>query len=207
VSAFVLVFLPQAYLYGGDPPNIVGRYLAPAIFFAILVAGLGYWLVEQELNSRIWLAASLVVALISGVLMVPQLGTANQVATTFSADTRSFQAGVHRVEDLLRDYPSAWVVLRPSQLLSYEADFAVGDFLENGPVPPEHIGIEAPPLPASPTALQLQLNATLEAVSAEGGRGFQALPAGLSASDCIEVDFVQVRSDTRCAQVVVITGV
>jgi hypothetical protein len=207
-AAFVLVLLPQAWFYGGDPPAIAGRYLAPALFFAILVAGLGYWVMEGARGSRIWLAASLVVALASGLLMVPQLRTAHQISSGFSAETRLFQAGLHEVEDLVKADPSVWVVLRPSQLLSYyEVDFSVTEFLNNGPVPPQHIGLEAPPLPDNPTALEQRLDATLRTISTQGGRGFQTLPVGLAANRCIEVDFGVARKDAGCTRVVVITGV
>lgn len=207
-AAFILVFVPQAYFYGGNPPDIEGRYLAPAMFFAILVAGLGYWVAEGAHGSRIWLSASLVVALASGLLMVPQLRTAHQAAAGFSAGTRSFQAGVRNVEDLIRADPSVWIVVRPGELLPYyEVDFSVTEFLNNGPVPPQHIGLDAPPLPDNPTALEHRLNTTLETISAQGGHGFEALPAGLVANRCIEINFGQARADPRCTRVVVITGV
>ena len=207
-GAFVLVFLPQAYFYGGDPTSIAGRYLLPALLFAVLVAGLGYWLAEGAGRSRAFIGTSLLVALTSMLLMVPQLRTAKGTATAFAADTQSFQAGIHRIEDLAQSDPSAWVVLRPGELLAYyEVDFAVAEFLGNGPMPPMHMAIEAPPLPARATPLEVRLNATIQTISAQGGRGFQALPEGLAADRCIEIDFGQPRADTRCTRVVVMTGI
>jgi hypothetical protein len=207
-AAFVLVVLPQAAFYGGNPPNIAGRYLAPAILFAVLVAGLGYWLLEQTGNSRRWLAASLAVALVSGLLMVPQLRTARATAAAFSYDSQVFQGNINQIEALVQEDPSAWVVLRPTQVLAYyEADFAVVEFLGNRVRHPTHICIEAPPLPANATDLEQRLNVTLQTMSAQGGRGFQALPTRLSPATCIEVDFGQARTDARCTRVVVVGGV
>jgi hypothetical protein len=207
-GAFALVFLPQAYFYGGDPAAVAGRYLLPALFFAILVAALGYWVAEGVDRSRAMIGASVVVALTSMLLMVPQLRTSKGTAAAFAADTQSFQAGIHQVEDLVQSDPSTWVVLRPSQLLAYyEADFAVEEFLENGVEALTRIAIEAPPLAAGATPLEVRLNATIQTLSTEGGRGFQILPDKLAADRCVEVDFGQARADARCTRVVVITGI
>jgi hypothetical protein len=210
VAALALVFLPQAYFYGGNPPIITGRYLEPALLFAILVAGLGYWVAEGVGTSRAWMAASLIVALISGLLMVPQLRTQHQTANDLAAGSRSFQAGIHEIEDLLREDPSSWVVLRPDQSVRYyEPDFSIAVYLENGPTPPRNIAIEVPPLAAGAGAgsLEQRLQIVLTDISDNGGSGFQALPPNLAPGQCIEVDFLQARTDSRCTRVVVIGGV
>lgn len=205
-AAFVLVFLPQAFFYGGQPADYEGRYFFPALFFAMLVVILGLWTVEGAPGSRTLMAASIVVALVCGLLMAPQVRTAHVTADAASANSRSFQAGISSVEVLLERSPSSWVVLRPAASTSYEADIAVQEFLMNSNSIPRGIAIEAPPLAAGSSPGDQRLHAWLVQLATNGGSGFQALGNDPSPATCIEVDFSQTLANARCSQVVTILG-